>query len=180
MKWLVTAFEPFGGATDNSSLEVCRQLEALDWGGAVEFFSPLPVIYRRAWPVLLEELKKRPQVGGILALGQAASRPRLSLERLALNWIDSAQADNEGVKPGPGPIGNGPETLWSPLPWERLGDDPAWERSYSAGTFVCNALFYELLNWAGAHRKLAGFVHVPVAVSSRAPLEKIIKFLSAL
>ena len=35
--------------------------------------------------------------------------------------------------------------------------------SSDAGTFVCNSLFYNLLNWASAQDKvLAGFVSLPV------------------
>jgi pyroglutamyl-peptidase len=168
MKWLITAFEPFDGAASNSSLILLRHLQGIDWvRDRVEFFAPLPVSYARAWPVLMAELGRRPGVEGVLALGQAESRPRLSLERLALNWVDSIRFDNDGARPEPGPLGPGPEVLWSPIPWQEMGDGDPWRRSYSAGTFVCNALFYDLLKWAKENSKQAGFVHVPVLASQK-------------
>ena len=72
-------------------------------------------------------------------------------------------ADNGGVLPPLGQIESGPELLWSPIPWEKFSGD--CERSYSAGTYVCNTLMYHTLKWCQAHEKWGGFVHVPLLQS---------------
>lgn len=194
MKWLVTAFEPFGGAPSNSSLIVLNRLKERDWQGLVKFFAPVPVRFDQAFASVRAELLKHPEVNGVLALGQAETRTRISLERVALNWIDARIADNAGVTPEQGPVEAGPDSLWAPIPWDRLGDSGHWERSYSAGTFVCNTLMYQLIKNSG---KMAGFVHIPLLDSQTEPafakhpqrmaeetavaaLERILEFLSGL
>lgn len=158
MKWLVSAFEPFGGGSTNSSQIVVNALAARDWGGRVEFYPNVPVEFGRGW---LELEKRAHGFDGVLAFGQAETRARVGYERVALNMIDARIADNAGVTPPLGPIVAGPDTRWCPIPWENLPLSPLSERSYSAGTFVCNELMYHLLGWAEAHGKLAGFVHLP-------------------
>src|SRR4051794_3014138 len=120
MKWLVSAFEPFGGAQSNSSLIALNQLKQREWNGKAEFFAPIPVTFADAWSVLHKEIAARPGVEGILSLGQVETRGRLRLERVGLNWIDARIADNSGRKPSQAAIQPGPELLWSPIPWDRL------------------------------------------------------------
>lgn len=162
MKWMVTAFEPFGGSKSNSSQIALEELKKMEWNGLVEFFEPVPVSYKEAWPVVAETLKRRPHIIGVLGLGQSEKRSKISLERVALNWIDSRSPDNRGLQPPQGPIEEGPECLFSPIPWQHLADSPAWERSYSAGTFVCNAFLYQMLR---SGKVMSGFVHVPLLES---------------
>jgi pyroglutamyl-peptidase len=163
MKWLVTAFEPFAGAKSNSSLIVAEKLAREDWGGRVRFAFPVPVTYAGAWDFVKAEIDKGPSVDGVLALGQAETRSRISLERAALNWIDSRVPDNSGEQPMNVPIAQGsPDVLWSPIPWTRYTGKGPVERSYSAGTFLCNWLMFRLLAWGLEHKKQAGFVHFPL------------------
>jgi pyroglutamyl-peptidase len=187
MKWLVTAFEPFGGAASNSSLIVANRLKQMDWNGEVEFFTPVPCRFEGAWEAVRAAVKPHHQ--GVLALGQAESRTRLSLERAGLNWIDARMADNAGRTPAQGRIENGEDLLWSPIPWDQLPESAEIERSYSAGTYVCNSLLYQMLNWSSQQarsagssntivtqernqnerRTLCGFVHIPLLQSQAEP-----------
>lgn len=165
MKWLVTCFEPFAQGTSNSSEIIWRKLREKNWGGQVLFFGPLPVTFRDSWRVLQVELE-RLDVDGVLALGQAEGRARISLECVALNWIDARIADNSGFKPEMAPIdSNFPLALWSNLNWTELGEGERWQRSYSAGTYVCNYLLMQILIWAEAREKKGGFIHIPVLES---------------
>jgi pyroglutamyl-peptidase len=162
MKWLVSAFEPFAGASTNSSLLIVEKLSEMNWDGAVDFFFPLTVTYADAWRELERKLTPSNSYDGILCLGQAENRKKISFERLALNWIDASLPDNQGIKIQNQRIIAGPDVLWSPIPWDKLDLPHNCERSYSAGTFVCNHLMYSLLQWAQLQKKLAGFVHIPL------------------
>jgi pyroglutamyl-peptidase len=170
MKWLVSAFEPFGGATTNSSLKTLKRLSGHDWQGQAVFVPNVPVEFERGWKYLEEQIAAAGEIGGVLALGQAESRSKISLERVALNWIDARLEDNARVKPEQQKIADGAEVLWSNIPWERFDLSKSVERSYSAGTFVCNELMYRLINWANSNAKLAGFVHIPALVSQSDPI----------
>lgn len=169
MTWVVSAFEPFQGAKTNSSWicwENLRQIFKDD--SRFHFVGPVPVTFDGAWPYLLDRLnhhlKSGRTVNGVLALGQAESRTKIGLERVALNWIDSSVVDNSGVLRAHRPVGEGPEVLWSGIPWEKF-KQARCERSYSAGTFVCNLLMFELLKWCRANGIEGGFVHVPALLS---------------
>lgn len=174
MKWLITAFAPFGGAKSNSSLIVLEQLRARSLGPNFVFHAPVPVEFGGAWTSIQKILEENPAIAGILALGQAENRSRLSLERVALNWNDARIADNAGNIPPQAPILSGGVNMhWSNVPWEQFPLSSHTERSYSAGTYVCNEVLYRALDWALPQGKFAGFVHLPVLASqSDAALEK--------
>ena len=163
---LVTAFEPFDGAPTNASLILLEKLKQLDWDGRVIFLGPVAVSFEDAWPTVKREMDKHPGLQGVIALGQAEGRDNISLERLALNWVETRTPDNDNFVPKKGKLDkNGPEVIWSGFPWQEMETSKLWSRSYSAGTYVCNALMYSLTDWAQQEGKTAGFVHVPLVKS---------------
>ena len=163
MVWLVTAFEAFGGATTNSSLIALEHLDLSRWRGKVEFFAPVPVTFAEAWPSVLREANRISSLKGILCLGQAEWRRKIEVEKIALNWIDARISDNAGVQLLNQKVEvDGPDILWSQIPWDRLKPDPDWGTSYSAGTYLCNSLMYNVVRWAKKNHKKAGFVHFPL------------------
>ncbi len=141
----------------------------------------LPVVFGESARALRAHLRRlRPAL--VVCVGQAAGRGEISLERIAINLDDSPRLpDNAGLRPAAHPVRvGGPAAYWSTLPVEtllpalRARGLPAGA-SVSAGTFVCNHLFYELMH---ALRRRpgcrGGFVHVPVtpeqaAASGRNP-----------
>lgn len=163
---LLTGFEPFDGRADNPSIDAVRAVAA-QWTGPERLVvAELPVAYTRAGERLAELLAAN---GPTLALGVglATGRTRLSVERLAVNLCDARIPDNDGHQPDADPVVHqGPTALWSSLPVKRMvaaaeaADCPA-ELSMTAGTYVCNAVFYHLTRWAGTGDRRAGFVHVP-------------------
>jgi pyroglutamyl-peptidase len=166
---LITAFEPFGGAKTNSSLILLEKLKAMDWGGRVVFLGPVPVSFEEAWPAVQQEMKRHPDLKGVLALGQAEGAERIHLERRAFNYIDAGIPDNKGAQPRRITVERtGHAILWSGFPWQKLEDSPLWERSYYAGAYVCNALMYHLVHWAKKDGKTAGFAHIPLLGSQKA------------
>jgi pyroglutamyl-peptidase len=178
MKWLVSAFEPFGGTATNSSLQVLRELEARNSNPRLIFHSPVPVTFKEAWPNVYTKADSIADLAGVLALGQAETRSQICLEYLSINRIDARIRDNSGELPPLGHIKPGPDALWSNIPWDRFQLTARTERSYSAGTFVCNALMFELMEWAKAHGKYAGFVHAPLFDEGLIPeMENVLEFV---
>ena len=167
MRVLVTGFEPFGGDAINASIEAVRRLPprigALDIATA-----ELPTSYRRAHAALEAAIANAaPRI--VLCIGQAAERASLCVERVAVNIQDSRIPDNDGLQPVDTPIvPGGPAAYLSTLPARaavaalNAAELPA-EISMSAGTFVCNHVFYGLMHFAalGGQPFLGGFLHVP-------------------
>lgn len=159
---LLTSFEPFDGADTNPSEAVVNGV-ALRRPEARTL--RLPVSFKRAGSALLGACETlRPSV--IVSVGLAANRSKVSMERLAVNLADARIPDNDGDQPGgvelvPG----GPVAKWTSLPVKtvlRTLDPATVELSMSAGTYVCNAVFYHALTWADGAGARAGFVHVPL------------------
>jgi len=167
MKVLVTGFEPFGGEALNASLEAVRRLPARI--GALEIDTAgLPTSYARSLPAL-EAAIARSNPGLVLCVGQAADRPALCVERVAVNLQDARIPDNDGAQPSDTPVlTGGPAAYLATLPVRtavaalRAQALPA-QLSMSAGTFVCNHVFYGLMRLAEArgHAFRGGFLHVP-------------------
>ena len=168
---LLTGFEPFGGDTVNPSWLVAQALHGEVIGGARVQALCLPCVFGQALAVLQTALHQhRPQV--VLALGLAAVRSEISVERVALNVDDARIADNAGAQPIDEPVDmGGPAAYFSTLPIKAIvaalqqAGLPA-AVSQTAGTFVCNHVFYGLMHRLRRHRTVrAGFMHVPLLSS---------------
>lgn len=167
MKALVTGFDPFGGGTINASTEAVRQLPSRI--GHLEIsVVQLPTSYARAPAALLEAITSvDPAL--VLCVGEAGDRPALCVERVAINIQDARIPDNDGAQPVDTPIvPGGPSAYFSTLPVRaavaalNAAEVPA-EFSMSAGTFVCNQVFYTLMHLAALRGQpfRGGFLHVP-------------------
>jgi len=174
MKALVTGFEPFGGDRVNPSFEALQLLPSRL--GAVDIATrALPVVYGVALPVLRDAIATtEPDI--VLCVGLAGGRTELSLERVAINVDDARIPDNDGNQPIDRPvIEGGPAAYFATLPIKaavaalREAGIPA-AVSNSAGTFLCNHVFYGLMHEAaiGARRFRGGFLHVPYLPSQAA------------
>ena len=164
-KILLTGFEPFGGYCENSSWAVAVKVSALDVEGVVA--EQMPVSFNRVGVALREAVKRhKPDV--IMMLGQSALTDAVKLERVAINLMDSANADNDGYQPNEEPIYQGENNaLFTTLPIKQLRDaveqlgTPA-KLSSSAGLYVCNRLYYEALRLCQGTSMQALFVHLPL------------------
>ncbi len=167
MKILVTAFEPFGDNVLNSSWEVAKLLPD-SIGSSVIIKDLLPVDFMVAGEKLCSLIEfHSPDV--VLSLGQSSKYEGLSIERVALNLMDSIKPDNVGHLPTNEPIHSDGDTAYmTTLPVRLLTDacnlkGIAAKVSNSAGTFVCNSVYYEAL-YTIVKRHLpvkALFVHLP-------------------
>lgn len=167
MRFLITGFAPFGGSRVNPSAEVLHHIPSR-LGNNDILCEELPVEYDRSADILLSRIE-RYDPDCVLCIGQAAGREGISLEYAAANVKASNMPDNAGVTfSGEKILENGPETIPSNLPLKELSallkeaGIPA-KISYSAGTYVCNNLFYRLLYeiQTGRVHMLGGFLHIP-------------------
>jgi pyroglutamyl-peptidase len=104
----------------------------------------------------------------VICVGQAGGRGQISLERIAINVDDARIPDNAGQCPvDAAVVTGGPAGHFSTLPIKRLLVElqregiPA-EISQTAGTYVCNHVFYGLMHHLKKNRGIrGGFVHIP-------------------
>jgi pyroglutamyl-peptidase len=176
MKALVTGFDAFGGDKVNpSSLAVGRLKRRI--GSLVTHTAVLPTSYARS-AITLRGAIHEAQPDIVLCVGQAGGRSELSLERVAINVQDARIRDNDGKQPIDRPVvRDGPAAHLATLPIKacvaelRRAGLPA-AVSNSAGTFVCNHVFYALLDMAGRHSLSfrGGFLHIPYVPEQAARL----------
>jgi pyroglutamyl-peptidase len=176
---LLTSFEPFGGGTVNSSLEAGRAVAERPPEGVELSWALLPVVASRCARTAWERAEQL-DAAWLIALGQAAGSATLRLERNAFNLDDFSIPDNAGVRRCRMRIAaSGPPSYATPAPLDALAEAlrrrgiPV-EVSPSAGSYVCNRLYYELLHRAaeeGAGRRVL-FVHLPLLPDQDAEPER--------
>ena len=163
---LLTGFEPFAGDLINPSLEVARALDGERIDDARIVSARLPCVFRAA-RLAMDDLLKRHRPALVLAMGLAGGRSAIGLERVAINVDDARIADNAKQQPVDRPVIQGaPAAYFSTLPIKamvaaiRAARYPA-EVSNSAGTFVCNHLFFGLQHSLRKRKTRSGFMHLP-------------------
>lgn len=164
---LLTGFEPFNGAAINPSWEAVRALDGWSGPGFQVVARQLPCVFGRAGEALRDAIDAvRPDI--VIAVGQAGGRAELSVERVAINIDDASLLDNAGQQPVDAAIvADGPAAYFSTLPIKaivaalRMRGFAAGV-SQTAGTFVCNHVFYELMHATVGGKMKAGFIHVPL------------------
>jgi pyroglutamyl-peptidase len=165
---LLTGFEPFNGATINPAWEAVRALEGWQGENFQVEVRQLPCVFGDAiedLTALIDEL--HPDV--VIAVGQAGGRPDISVERVAINVDDASILDNGGQQPVDTAIAaDGPAAYFSTLPIKAIvhalrARGLVAGVSQTAGTFVCNHVFYGLMHHAATQSQpiKAGFIHVP-------------------
>ena len=169
-KILLTGFDAFGGATLNPSWLAVRALHGRQILGHTVVVAQLPTVFDASLTALNALLTQhRPAL--VICVGQAGGRSALSLERVAINVNDAPIADNAGGQPVDTPVKPGaPAAYFTSLPIKAMlaalqADGVAAEVSQTAGTFVCNHVFYGLMHALATRRELkhtrGGFIHVP-------------------
>lgn len=175
---LLTGFDPFGGASINPSWLAVSALHDRCIEGHVVVAAQLPTTFANS----IEELARlltvhQPKL--VICTGQAGGRHAISIERIAINIQDARIQDNLGAQPVDQAIdadADSPAAYFSTLPikamllaLENVGLKA--EISQTAGTFVCNHVFYGLMRLlhdaktasgqAGNPAARGGFIHLP-------------------
>ncbi|MFI7313843.1 pyroglutamyl-peptidase I [Streptomyces hygroscopicus] len=167
---LLTGFEPFADSAVNPSWQAVS-LVAADPPPGTEVTA---VRLACAFGTALEELSAAVAAADpelVLCVGQAGGRPGVTVERVAINVDDARIPDNAGRRPIDEPVvEGGPAAYFAPLPIKacvaavRAAGIPA-AVSQTAGTFVCNHVFYGLAHLIATERPTlrGGFIHLPYA-----------------
>ena len=163
---LLTGFEPFDQDVVNPSWEAVRQLDGVQLDDDVRIVARrLPCAFATASECLLQLISElRPAM--VIATGLAPGRSEISIERVAINVNDARIPDNLGEQPIDTEVGvGGPAAYFSTLPIKAMARAVreagiAVAVSQTAGTFVCNQVFYRLQHELAGSGVRSGFIHV--------------------
>ena len=164
---LLMGFEPFDQDGVNPSWEAVRQLDGVLLQADVQIVArQLPCAFATVGECLgrlISEL--RPAM--IIATGLGPGRSDISIERVAINVNDARIPDNLGAQPiDTAVVEGGPAAYFSTLPIKAMvkavsESGIAASVSQTAGTFVCNQVFYLLQHALAGTAVRSGFIHVP-------------------
>lgn len=176
MKILFTGFEPFGGEAMNPSYEALKLLPDTIAGAEVVRLQISTAFQRGAEEMLAAVEEHRPDF--VFCVGQAGGRFAVTPEFVAINYRDARIPDNAGFQPaGEAVVEGGENAYFTALPVKRITQRMRDEGipasiSYTAGTYVCNDVFYRLLHHIHTRQSdlIGGFIHVPYATEQAAKL----------
>lgn len=150
IKILLTAFEPFGKDVENAAAIVCQQIPSQGADYQIEK-RILPTEFAAGAQALITAMDEvMPEM--VICLGQAGGRKDVTPERVAVNLMDAPIPDNAGFMPDEVEvIPGGPTAYLTNVPIKAVMQQ-AKEAGYpvaisnSAGLYVCNDIFYTLMN----------------------------------
>ncbi len=169
MNILVTGFQPFGGESMNPAYEAVKLLpQQID--GAALIKKEIPVVFNQGAEVVRQAIKEeKPDI--VICVGQAGGRTGITPEFVGINYADARIPDNAGNSPISQKIKpDGENAYFTTLPVKAMVTAMKAENipaaiSYSAGTYVCNDVMYQLLYYINtefaAKNIRGGFIHVP-------------------
>ncbi len=191
-KVLLTGFDAFGGEAINPSWLAVQMLHRRQIAGHRVVAAQLPTVFGESLAALRALLIQH-QPALVICVGQAGGRSAISLERVAINVNDAPLGDNAGAQPIDTPVVSGaPAAYFSSLPIKAMRaalqrEGIAAEVSQTAGTFVCNHVFFGLMHALATRPALrhtrGGFVHVPWLPGQGTPsmaLDEMVRGLSLL
>ena len=157
---VISGFGPFDKYKINPSWEAAKEID-------VERKFLIPVTYREAKEYAKKIIDLNPDI--VVALGLSPSSKKFRVEMLGINVMYASIPDNEGViAQGEKLFEDGKNCYISNVPVFELVSYLNSEGfpavpSFSAGTYICNALYYSLLYYREKKRSEAKiiFVHVP-------------------
>ena len=173
VKLLISGFEPFGGESLNPSMTLIEAFAdtsgKFDDVPGVELHTVLLPVVREAADAMLIATIDALSPSHVLMFGEAGGRADITPERVAINVDDYRIADNAGAQPrGEAIVDDGPVGYFSTLPIHSMvaaldAEGIASSVSNSAGTYLCNRVFYRTMHHlaSGANHTRAGFVHLP-------------------
>ena len=160
---LLTGFEPFHNSALNPSEEIIKRITHR----SLVAKEVLPVTFGDSAKKLIALIDLyQPSV--VVALGQAEGRKEITPERIAINLDDARIPDNAGNSPKERAIvTGGPDAYFTTLPIKKLvekliDNEIPSAISLSAGTFVCNHIFYSMQHHCSGRDIKSGFIHLPL------------------
>ena len=169
MKVLVTGFDPFGGEPVNPAFEAVKMLPD-EIAGAEIIKLEIPTVFSKCGPAVEEGIKKyEPDV--VINVGQAGGRSCVTIEQVGIKLAEARIPDNAGEQPSDEALQeDGAPAYYATIPVKAIVKNirdhgiPC-HISYTAGTYVCNCIMYNVLHMAATKYTniRAGFIHVPFA-----------------
>ena len=169
MKVLVTGFDPFGGETVNPAYEAVKLLP--DTIADAEIIKlEIPTVFSKSGPAVEAGIQAH-QPDIVINVGQAGGRSCVTIERVAVNLAEARIPDNAGEQPMDEPLqADGEPAYYATIPVKAMVQNVRDHKipchiSYTAGTYVCNCVMYNVLYMAAKRYPniRAGFIHVPFA-----------------
>ena len=169
MKVLVTGFQPFGTDTMNPAYEAVKLLPDTIAGAEIVKLE-IPTVFSKSGPAVEAGIKEHnPDV--VINVGQAGGRSCVTVEKVAVNLAEARIPDNDGEQPMDEPLqADGDTGYFATVPVKAMVQNVREHGipchiSYSAGTYVCNAVMYNVLYMVQKRYPniRAGFIHVPYA-----------------
>ena len=167
MKILVTGFDPFDKDIINPAYEAIKRLpDEIREAKIIKL--EIPTSFERS-RIAIEEAIEKYSPNVILSIGQAGGRNEITIEKVAINLLEARIKDNDGYQPLDKPIKEDGQTAYfTNLPIKGMvshikeNNIPA-NISYTAGTFVCNSVMYNILYLIDKKfpNIKGGFIHVP-------------------
>lgn len=169
MKILITGFDPFGGENVNPAYEAVKLLPDSVKGAEIIKLE-IPTVFGEAGKAVEKGIIEH-NPDAVICVGQAGRRADIEVERIAINLSEAPIPDNAGNQPMDVKVQEDGDTAYfATVPVKAMVKNvndhgiPA-SVSYTAGTYVCNNVMYDLLYMID--RKYpsirGGFIHVPFA-----------------
>lgn len=169
MKVLITGFDPFGGEKVNPAYEAVKLLPDTIAGAEIIKLE-IPTVFSKSGPAVEAGIQEHnPDV--VINVGQAGGRSCVTIEKVAINLADARIPDNAGEQPVDEKLQEDGETAYfATIPVKAIVQNIREHGipchvSYTAGTYVCNCVMYNVLYMAATKYPniRAGFIHVPFA-----------------
>lgn len=169
MKVLVTGFDPFGGESVNPAYEAVKLLPDTIAGAEIIKLE-IPTVFSKSGPAVEAGIQMH-QPDVVINVGQAGGRSCVTIERVAVNLAEARIPDNAGEQPMDEPLqADGEPAYYATIPVKAMVQNVRDHKipchiSYTAGTYVCNCVMYNVLYMAAKKYPgiRAGFIHVPFA-----------------
>ncbi len=169
MKILVTGFDPFGGEAVNPAFEAVKLLPD-EIAGAEIIKLEIPTVFSKSGPAVEAGIKEH-QPDIVINVGQAGGRSCVTIEKVGINLAEARIPDNAGEQPSGEPLQtDGEPAYYATIPVNAIVKNVRAHGipchiSYTAGTYVCNCVMYNVLHMAATRYPniRAGFIHVPFA-----------------
>jgi pyroglutamyl-peptidase len=165
-KALIFGFEPFDDYKENPSESIARRLDGLKVGGTKVRSHILPVDHAKVEDEIIARLDgHEPAI--VLGLGLAAGRSKLSVEKVAINYLPAPPGNRRHKSIRPGRIDAlAPDGIFANIDPERIVEVlsrrgiPA-SLSLSAGSYLCNHAMFIIVREAARRGMKGGFIHLP-------------------
>lgn len=164
MKILLTGFKPFNGENINPSTDLLNLIDS-NYNGHEIHKLELDVVYEKDALNTINKIKEiNPDL--VLSIGQAGGRSHVTFEYFGLNMQSASIPDNDGKIHILNEISNSDLAYKTNINVKKLVDNVdnnLFKISFHAGTFVCNDLYFNLLDYIYKNKLniKCGFIHVP-------------------